>query len=276
LAVTGGRARSSSRSSSTPSYDAPPATDDSSSDTSDASEDDDDDGDDSGSDEGGVTNDEAKPREEVNKILPPDALADSLVKLAGDSAVYYIGLDGKRHPFPNSATFRSWYADFSEVRPVSADTLASIPLGAPIMVRPGTHWVKIVSDPKTYYVEPGYKLRWIRDEDTARLLGGPDWNRNIVDVDPSLFTVYTMGADIDSATLAAGWPAGALVKAAGAPEVYYVTSTGRRSFANEAAMHANHFQMRFVVTTGMTAGWVSRAIEPVIMGIEDALFSLMH
>lgn len=233
---------------------------------------------------GGVTSTNAKTREEANRILPGTVPVDSLVKLAddrselttADSTVYYIGLDAKRHPFPNRTVYMSWYQDFSEVRNIDLATLSSIPLGAPILVRPGTHLVKIVSDPKTYYVEPGYSLRWIKDEQTARLLAGPDWARNVVDVDPSLFTIYSMGTDIDSAALATGWPSGAIVKVPGSSTVYYVTSSGRRPIEGEAALQANHFQMRFVTMTSVTAGWVSRTLESAITAFEDGLFSLMH
>ena len=50
------------------------------------------------------------------------------------------------------------------VKTIDAETLASIPLGSPVLPRPGSFMVKIVSDPKTYYVSPGYRLHWIEDE----------------------------------------------------------------------------------------------------------------
>lgn len=239
---------------------------------------------------GGVTVENSKPREEINKILPSSAPADSLVKLADDgdpstshdTTVYYIGLDGMRHPFPSRVIYQSWYEDFSSVRPISAADLASIPLGAPILVRPGTHFVKIVSDPKTYYVEPGYKLRWIKDEAAATMLGGADWARNVIDIDPAYFSLFdSTGETLTVEVLSSDWPAGALVSLSGS-SMSFVTNSGRRAFVSEPAFQANHFQHRFVWHSAGDLGDARLATitalptESPISGFEDALFSLMH
>lgn len=237
----------------------------------------------------------AKSRMEANGDLPDGFPVDSLVKLpddgyaetTADSTVYYIGLDAKRHPFISAAGYLSWYRDFSTVRVIDGATLASIPIGQPILVRPGTHWVKIVSDPRTYYVEPGYKLRWIKDEATAQLLGGADWNTRIIDVDPSMFTFFHSGADIDTTYLASSWPSGALV--ANGPESnavrYYISAGKRRMFStNDVAFEANGFQTRFIRAFDLNSESDSDAYDRLrqlpqetdIFGFEDALFSLMH
>ena len=136
----------------------------------------------------------------------------------------------------------------------------------------GTHWVKIQSDPKTYLVEPsGYTLRWIKDEATALLLGGSDWNKNIIDIEPTYFTKFTVGADLSSADLSASWPAGSLVKGADG-KVWYITSTGRREVTS-AGQTANKIQARFIETS-TAAGWQAKAVESQVVGMEDALFSL--
>jgi hypothetical protein len=215
-------------------------------------------------------------REQANSILPVTVPVDSLVKIADDSAVYYVGFDAKRHPFPTLQIYESWYPDFSQVQVIDAATLANIPLGSSILVRPGTFWVKISSDPKTYYVEPGYVLRWIEDEDAAVTLGGPNWNKNIIDVDPSLFTGFTTGADISSTYLQSAWPAGSVVTSGGSVQPWYVDATGRRQFNDQAAMTANLFQSKFIVTTGPDAGWTHLTVENPIAGLEDGLFSQMH
>lgn len=213
-------------------------------------------------------------RSQANASLPASAPVDSLVKLATNSAVYYIGLDGKRHPFPTSQVYFSWYADFSKVKTLNASEMASIPMGKPILARPGTHWVKIQSDPKTYFVSPdGYTLRWIKDEATALLLGGSDWNKNIIDVEPTYFTKYNMGADIDSVALAAGWPAGSLVKGADG-KTWYVTATNRREVL-ASGMSGNSFQNKFVESSS-TGGWQSLPIGTAVSGTEDDLFSVQN
>ena len=51
------------------------------------------------------------------------ASAGDLIKKDGLSAVYYLGDDGKRYVFPNEATYKSWYSDFSGVVTISSDEL---------------------------------------------------------------------------------------------------------------------------------------------------------
>ena len=70
----------------------------------------------------------------------------------------------KRYVFPNEATYKSWYSDFSGVVTISADELASYPLAANVVVRPGTKLVKITTDPKVYAVEANGVLRWVQTE----------------------------------------------------------------------------------------------------------------
>lgn len=224
----------------------------------------------------------AKTRLEANASLPPAFQVDSLVKLASDNdpttqadtTVYYLGLDAKRHPFANGEAYSSWYADFSAVRTIDAATLASIPLGAPILARPGTRLVKIASDPKTYYVEPGYRLRWLKDEATAVKMFGSDWNRNVIDVDVSLYLRYVTGEPITLASLDTGWPSGSLFRLPGRIITWYVQAGQRRAFAS-SAFSVNNFQERFVLNSN-TPSLLSLPIGSDINGQEDGLFSLMH
>lgn len=211
-------------------------------------------------------------REELAKILPIATPVDGLVKLANDSAVYYIGLDGKRHPFASGRAFETWGLDFAQVKVVSGADLASVPLGQPVMERPGSRWVKIQSDPKTYFVDPdGYTLRWIQDEEAAKTLGGEDWNKNIVDVEPTYFTKYQFGDPISSESLKTSWPKGSLVKTSGDSLVWFITATGRRLVVGEA-FAANQFKTEFIETT-MNPTWLSLPAETPITAREDALTS---
>ncbi|MEK7115787.1 MAG: hypothetical protein AAB879_00140, partial [Patescibacteria group bacterium] len=74
-----------------------------------------------------------------------------LIKGSTD-AVYYYGQNGKRFVFPNSKTYFSWYTDFSTVKTISSDELATIPIGGNVTYRPGVKLVKITTDPKVYAV----------------------------------------------------------------------------------------------------------------------------
>jgi len=215
-------------------------------------------------------------RDEANRNLPGDTPVDTLIMTRGVDTVYYVGLDAKRHPFINPTAYFTWYDSFDGVLFVSSATLASIPLGTPVLARPGTHWVKIVSDPKTYFVEPGsYRLRWIKDQNVALVLGGPNWNTNIIDVDTGYFANYVVGDDITLTYLAAHWPRAALVRATEAGPIYYVSGSTRRLVDGVSAFAANHFQNRFVETSN-APGWQSLPVGTVINAQDDYVFSLSH
>jgi hypothetical protein len=237
------------------------------------------------SERGGTSSNGAMNRDVANSGYPTGVMADMLVKLAddnnratdADATVYYLGLDGKRHPFLSSQAFLTWYADFSQVVAIEPSALEQIPLGAPVLVRPGTKWVKISTDEKTYFVEPGNVLRWVADEEVAMMLGGENWNQNIIDVDVSMFTQFTAGTPITAEELNAGWPAGSLVLNADGTQTYYVSTTGmRRPFVSDVAFTDNNFQPSHVCTTPSAAGWLSLPLGTAIVGHEDTLFSLMH
>jgi len=130
-----------------------------------------------------------------------------LVKLADDgnlntqedSSVYYLGTDGRRHPFPNDRVFASWYADWNAVHIISGTDMAIIPLGSPVTYKPGARMVKFTTDPKTYVVDRSGVLRWVKTEDLARLFYGDQWNRMIDDISDAFYATYSFGTDVASA-----------------------------------------------------------------------------
>lgn len=179
------------------------------------------------------------------------ASAGDLIKKDGLSAVYYLGEDGKRYVFPNEATYKSWYSDFSGVVTISADELASYPLGGNVVVRPGTKLVKITTDPKVYAVEANGTLRQIPSEAAAIALYGSDWAKRVIDVADSFFTNYTIGSPLASNEV----PAGSLVKKTGDSNIYYFDGTNYRLIEDEVAFLANRFQYANVLTLStFTAG----------------------
>lgn len=141
--------------------------------------------------------------------IPPTVNRGDLIKLPNDndptttfdSAVYTIGADGKRHAFPNEIVFFSWYENFTSVKTVTTGIMVSYALGANVTIRPGTHLVKITTDPKTYAVEPGGVLRWITTEQIAKDLYGTDWAKRVVDVADIFFNNYTMGEDVTASNV---------------------------------------------------------------------------
>jgi hypothetical protein len=162
-------------------------------------------------------------------------------------SVYYLDSSLKRHPFPNEATFKSWYADFSSVKTVTSEVMSSYAMAANVTIRPGTYLVKITTDPKVYAVEAGGKLRWVSSEETAKNLFGTNWAKKVVDVSDAFFINY----DATNATtnaVASKHPAGALIKYAGSANVYYVVD-GVKRLISSAGMTANRFRDEFILTT---------------------------
>lgn len=115
-------------------------------------------------------------------------------------AVYYIGADGKRHAFPNSRVFFTWYANFDAVRVLSSERLSQYMLGANVTYRPGIRMVKFATDPKVYVVARGGVLRWIKTEELAIALYGQKWNTKVDDIVDSFYSNYTFGSEITSDT----------------------------------------------------------------------------
>lgn len=115
-----------------------------------------------------------------------------------DTAVYYIGADGKRHAFPNDKVYFSWYADFGGVQVINGTQLATIPLGKNVTYKPGVKMVKFTSDNKVYAVAKGGVLRWIKTESAAIELYGSSWNTQIDDINDAFYINYIFGNDIVS------------------------------------------------------------------------------
>ncbi|MEK7116192.1 MAG: glycoside hydrolase family 44 protein [Patescibacteria group bacterium] len=120
-----------------------------------------------------------------------------LIKGSTD-AVYYYGQNGKRFVFPHAKTYFTWYADFSTVKTITSDELASIPLGGNVTYRPGVKLVKVTTVPKVYAVGANGVLRWVKTEEVAKALYGVDWNKKVDDIPDTFFVNYTVGADITS------------------------------------------------------------------------------
>ena len=115
-----------------------------------------------------------------------------------DSAVYYIGTDGRRHAFPNARVYASWYVGFSSVQVLNTSDLASIPLGKNVTYKPGVRLVKFLSDPTVYAVDTNRVLRWVNNETTVRALYGSNWNQQVDDISDVFYNDYSIGSQIQS------------------------------------------------------------------------------
>jgi hypothetical protein len=139
------------------------------------------------------------PTNPTARILVKTACATNATPDDPCRAVYYVGTDGKRHAFPNSKVFFTWYQNFNGVQVITADQLAAYPLGKNVTYRPGVRMVKFTTDPKVYAVAQGGDLRWISTEAIASAYYGASWNQMIDDIPDTFYTNYTFGAAINSA-----------------------------------------------------------------------------
>ncbi len=122
-------------------------------------------------------------------------LDDGDLETQADSAVYYVGSDGRRHAFSNAKVFFTWYSDFAGVVEVSLEDIATIPLGANVTYKPGVRMVKFMTDPKVYVVSKGGVLHWVQTEDAAKELYGELWNQNVDDISDAFYLNYKISSD---------------------------------------------------------------------------------
>ncbi len=192
-----------------------------------------------------------------------------LIKSKDNPAVYYYGADGKRHTFTSELIYKSYYSDFSKVKVIPKEQLAGLPLGSNVRLRPGTWLVKIESDPKVYAVEPGGKLRWIKNEEIAKALYGPNWNKKIIDISVALFNNYTIAEPISEKK----HPTSALIKYKGSSDIYIINNGKKSKFKDLNAFKMNLFQQRFVQEISSD---IQYADGPEITGKDDTLVKVVY
>ncbi len=133
--------------------------------------------------------------------LPVGALIkipdDSDVMTLSDTAVYYYASNGKRYVFPNEKVYYTWYPDFNNVRILTIEEMALIPIGGNITYRPASKLVKFQTDPKVYLPTKGGVLRWAKTEEIVRTWFGNDWNRSVDDISEAFYVNYTFGEPIN-------------------------------------------------------------------------------
>lgn len=132
-----------------------------------------------------------------NRIHQLVKLADNgNKKTQEDSTVYYIGVDGKRHAFPNPSVYFSWYCDFSAVQIISASELTSFQLGGNITYKPGLQLAKFKSAPQVYVVQPGHQLQALASESMATRLFGDHWAKQVRDIEDTFYKDYSIGEEL--------------------------------------------------------------------------------
>jgi len=146
--------------------------------------------------------DGATPSEEILSEIDGIAPGD-FVNIEGTDSLYYIDEEMARRPLFNEQTYFTYEDDMSEIATVSDNTIHKFAIGAPLSPQAGTVLVKTPSIEKVYWIDEGRdgspELRWVTSEEVAAEMFGADWNAYVLDIDPTLFTRYEIGKDIDEA-----------------------------------------------------------------------------
>jgi hypothetical protein len=107
-----------------------------------------------------------------------------------DSAVYYIGSDYRRHPFPDESVYKSWFMSYYGVRVIEAEKMAAIQLGPLITYRPGSALTKFFSLPNVHSINSDACLHWLSDENIIEAIYGPDWRGLVKDISDAFWSSY--------------------------------------------------------------------------------------
>lgn len=144
--------------------------------------------------DGGITLQEKK---EIQFTEIETYIKGSWVKLKDQKAVYFLDKNSVRHAYPTQAVWESYFGtDFSFVKIIDSDTMASYALGVNVPFKYGT-LMKIPSVPKVYEVRGEGIMRWVKSEAVAKTMYGVDWASKVRDLPESFFTDYKAGSDLE-------------------------------------------------------------------------------
>lgn len=115
-----------------------------------------------------------------------------------NNGIYYLGDDGRRHPFADERVFASWSANQIQVRSLPEDQLASIPLGGTVIYKPGTRLIKFESIPKVYDMDDNGWLHWIKTPELAAAQYGADWQSRLDVVSDAYYINYIFAPEAES------------------------------------------------------------------------------
>jgi hypothetical protein len=173
---------------------------------------------------------------------PAFAAAPGDVVATASSSPFMIDSQNARLAFPDELTWQTWGQPL--IKKIEDAAISLWKVHGVVPLREGSALVKFGTDPQVYAVSPGGVLHQIDSAALAAELYGKDWSKKVVSLFTSFWTNYKIGAPIDTAA----YPEGTLLKYANSPTVYYLTNGLLRPFASEAALAANHFNLKSVIT----------------------------
>lgn len=131
-------------------------------------------------------------------------MAGDFVRVEGVEGISYIDENMVRRPFLNEQAYFTYEDSIDAVIEISQNTSNKFALGVPMAPQAGVVLIKTPSVNRVYFAEETDafpKLHWITNEEIATEMFGSEWNAYVLDIDPTLFTRYEIGEDIDKAYL---------------------------------------------------------------------------
>lgn len=141
--------------------------------------------------------------DELWQQLEDDRLsALEFIKTADSSTVYMLMPDGARRLVLDAQTFFTYMDSFDQVRTISKEEMGGYKLRGTVLPRANRVLVKIVSDPKVYWLARSGNdpftptLREVPSEEVAVALFGSEWNSYVIDVDIAMFEKFNRGRPV--------------------------------------------------------------------------------
>lgn len=131
-----------------------------------------------------------------------DVEAGDLIKLADQSAVYYINEDMERMYFATDWIHATWLPNFSGIKTLAAgtDLDAHFPpaLRGAVGPRPGScESMKSPASPAVYVVSYGGVRHKLASEAAAVALCGADWARHVHDLPDFIISLFPLGGELN-------------------------------------------------------------------------------
>ena len=202
----------------------------------------------------------------IQDVATTNAAIFELVKGVSFDTVYYVDDEDVRHPFPNLATYRSWYGDdFSDVRVISDELLSSYPIGSNIVMRSG-NLLKVPSAKEVYVTELGGVLLRIEHEDLAVNFFGAEWNKRVTDLPEVFFSNYTIS---DPILTKSDVPDGVVYQIVGESTYYWKNQDVLTRFDHFDTIVKNKFDTSTIIRD--TQSFFTR--NHIISELEESLFN---
>ncbi|HLD28407.1 MAG TPA: S8 family serine peptidase, partial [Patescibacteria group bacterium] len=167
-----------------------------------------------------------------------------LAKTAESNSVYFIDNKNKRHLFPQSNIFWSWYRGTWEdqnIEILSVEQFGDLKAGDNVIVRPGTNLIKFKNSSRIYGVSTSGKIHLV-SEINAKMLYGDDYKDRLILVQNAFEANYERGSDLPDN----GYPDGTLIKYKNSEDIYYLTDDLKR-LVMTSGFEVNNFKIEFIV-----------------------------